>query len=314
MRKYILTIDGKTFETPDPDEKDPEKQYALDIRFDISFPSEAGGACRSGTIAILGLSEKMRNRFLELSTLSGDAAFAKQLSVDLAAGYDDGRFVRVFSGYAYGATTSAPPDMWLNLQVQEFNASGGKVVKFTKLAKKGVKYKIGKLAEELIGNFEDSNGNKIGFVDLTTGKKNVGSQTIASFGSGNGYNIKSAVIAINDMSKDWTVVLRGNSLYAYPNEISFESGKDSSADLTVVDNPLSVTGINVKNATITVFLSEGCLHHGRLKLVSKLNPQANGTYRVTNKRFIGHYQGNEWYTQYTCTDRIKDSDGKDSGK
>lgn len=291
-RKYILKLDGDTYETFE------DKGCALDIKFDVTFPRGNGGLCRFGRVSVLGLSQDKRKKYLDLSALCRGDATAKRLKVDLYAGYYDvGRLVRIINGYAYSATIQPPPEMWLSLEVQETKPGGGQLAPFTKLVG-SLPYKIGQLAEELISNFKDPDGRTIHFVDLSSG---VGNQTVEKFGSGGEYTLNSAIVAINEMSKDWVVVLRENQLFAY--DASRDKSPPGMTEVSGDTGLLSVSGIDCNNAKITTFLDEQDPKHSKLKLTSKLNPQANGTYQIIEKRFWGHFHGNEWYTQYSCTNK-----------
>lgn len=296
QRKYILNINGKTFQTY------REQGDALDIKFDVTFARGAGGAFRQGKVAILGLSDQTISEYLELAALGRGAATARKLRVDLFAGYENGgkKLIRIITGNAYNATITPPPEKWLTLDVFEVDPSGGETYPFTKL-NQGTPYKIGDLASELIGNFTAPNGKKYQFSDRT--KKKVGEQKVASFGSGAQYSLSNAIIAINQLSKDWVVIVNENQLIAI--DASENEAPDEQTVVSADTGLLSVTGIDAKNATITTFLNEEDPLLSKLVLKSELNKQANGNYLILKKQFKGHYHGNEWYTTYFCSGRVK---------
>ena len=163
-------------------------------------------------------------------------------------------------------------------------------------------WKKGEIASGLIGLFDAPGGGKFGFIDKTTNK--VGDvETVESFGSGNQWTEESAILAINALSANWVCFINGDNLEAHNRDIT----KPSPAGDIIVSNEtglLAVSGIDVKNASVTTFLDDPESSLCNLILQSEKNAAANGKYLILKKRFHGHFEGPEWYTEYTCTNRV----------
>lgn len=114
-------------------------------------------------------------------------------------------------------------------------------------------------------------------------------------------SLDDAINSVQKLDPKWTCVMIDGIVYAYPKETS--ANPRASTVINKGSGLLSVTGINVTNATITTFLDEQDPGLDGLNLTSEMNPHANGLYTVTSRRFTGHFTGNQWYTEYTCTNR-----------
>ena len=120
-RKYRLVLDlpddkKYTFETK-------PGLPAMDIKFDVTYAR--GQTAREGTVSILGLGRKLINKFISLSGETRGLAMSKLVRVKLEAGYfSDTGMVEIFDGFAWYASVTAPPQMWLNIKVSEYNPLG----------------------------------------------------------------------------------------------------------------------------------------------------------------------------------------------
>ena len=272
---------------------------ALDIKFNVSFCRNQH--CRMGTVSILGLKWETMHTFLELAAQPKGEALSKMLRVELQAGYFTSAGVtEIITGFAHYARISSPPNMWLDLQVAEYNPAGGKTcsgsVKASTLAA---------IATQVMGVFSKAEGVDFDFADNTQDKlcseKMIGTKTFNYEGT-----LKEV---IESMSKDLDdrvqFILKGAVLEAY--DKATEKATNGNIEVDKDHGLLSVTGIDAVNGDITTFLSNTDPNLTFMTLTSQLNPQANGKYQIVKKQYVGHYAGQEWYVKYHCTARSKDA-------
>ena len=270
---------------------------ALDIKFDVSFCRNQH--CRMGTVSILGLKWETMHTYLQLSAKPKGEALKDKLRVELAAGYFTSAGVtEIISGFAHYASITAPPQMWLNLKVAEYNPDGGKKCSDTITGCKT----IAALAKKVMGRFAQAEGVQFDFADHTQ-------DHICTEDKSYSFTYDGCLKeVIEKMSKELddrvTFILKGAVLEAY--DVPLEKACKGNIEVDKDNGLLSVTGIDAVNGEITTFLANKDPNLPFMTLKSELNPQANGKYQIVKKHFVGHYAGPEWYVRYHCTARSKD--------
>ena len=282
-RKYVLTVGGKTFAT------DPELP-PLDIQFNVS--RTLSEITTGGQVSILGLSYETITPFLDLIPLGPGAARAKGLKVKLEAGYYNLGTMMIIDGYASNASISSPPEMWLHLTVDENNVNIPDKQQFG-ITKTDPPLPVTTVASALFSKFGK------GFSDLT--EEQIGQKVkVKAFGPAV-YEFPDAIKAVTQLAK-WKCQCVGSTVYAY--DLLDSRSKLNPIIVTNETGLVSVTGITVKEATVSQFITPVNPVSDKLQLTSKLNPHANGRYKINKKNFRGHYYGPEWYTTYSCADRV----------
>lgn len=277
---------------------------AMDIRFNVSYAR--GQVAREGTISILGLEYKKIHEIVKLAALTRGEAMAKQVRIKLAAGYfSSAGVVQIFDGLVWNATITAPPQMWLNMQVCEYNPMGNRTVQ---LASQGPT-DIATLCRSILKSYQAVEGIQIFFRDMTE-KQICGTEIGKPMEFKDALTLRGAIAHLNlNLSDKVLFVLRTDKGHTFLEAYDKSTALAAQGTVTVDKDHglLSVSGIDCVNGTVTTFLdgqvSSDSLCH--LQLRSELNQQANGTYYILRKQYVGHYMGNEWYTTYSCTAREK---------
>lgn len=300
-RKYKLTIGDRVFETE-------EGRPAMDIKFNVKYAR--GQTAKEGTISVLGLSWKTIEKILALSSLARGDAMAKKLRIKLEAGYFTGAgMVEIMDGFVYYATVTSPPEMWLNMLVNEYDPNGGKYVKLSDLKNP---QPIRTTVEMVLKSFEMAEGVKFKLLDKTQAGFMDDQTPIKTSFKGESWGLKDALTHLSEKFSDKVLFIMRT--YHSENgerhiEAHSKNQEGSIGPLVTVDannGLLSVSGITAVNATVTTFLDgrwDDQLSYMQLK--SKLNPQSNGRYIIVEKEHTGHFNGKEWYTKYSCSERIR---------
>ena len=235
-------------------------------------------------------------------------AMSKLAKVKLMAGYlSAAGMVPIIDGYAWRASVTSPPNMWLNISVSECNVNGGPSIQPNIIGTLTLK----QWAITLMNMFSTVEGVPISVVDRTKDslldKQDNENQVIKLSFTSEGVTLRQAITQLNrNASKDIFFILRSSGNGKSMNLEAVDRSPYKAYDKTIVVDKnhglLSVSGLDAINGSITTFL-DGSVddNFSHLKLTSELNPQANGTYYITERHHIGHYQGAEWYTQYTCS-------------
>ena len=303
-RKYKLTFDLKgktyTFETK-------EGQPAMDIKFDVTYAR--GQTAREGSISILGLGRGVINKFISLAAETRGKAMKELVRVKLEAGYfTSAGMVEILDGFAWYATVTAPPQMWLNIKVSEYNPMGGRVV--DPFSVSGTT--LYQMLSSILKKFESVEGEKFAIQDKTQ-EKILDKETGKNIEFKEKVSLKDALSYFNLNASDKVqVILRtvrqsnGTRTVEAHDKATDKVYKSKAAQVDGKHGLLSVTGIDAVNGCVTTFLDGAIpdeLTH--LNLKSELNPQANGTYYIIKKQYVGQFMGQEWYVRYFCSDRKK---------
>lgn len=296
-RYYKLTLGDDTYVT------EPGKP-AMDIKFDVTYAR--GSTARDGTVSILGLSHQAINKFISLAAKCRGDAMSQMIPVRLEAGYFSAAgIVEIFDGFAYYATITSPPNMWLNIKVSEVNPLGNKVVKLDDLAPTNLL----DLCNKVLSEFSRAEGLEFEVVDKTFGQILAKEESKRiHFGE---CTLSDAVRKLNsEASENVLFILRTHCgvgqriLEAVDKkpERAYDGANDVLVDAQ--NGLLSVSGLDAVSGCVTTFLDGRYpdeMNH--LVLRSELNPQGNGRYYIIKKQYVGHFMGQEWYTRYFCSAR-----------
>lgn len=310
-RKYRLTIqapgdNGKldVFEVEDG-------KPAMDIKFNVTYAR--GATARDGTISILGLGHRRIHDYVSLAAMCRGQAMSKLQRVRLEAGYfPQGNLIEILNGFAYYATVSSPPQMWLDIKVSEYNPLGDLpiegIVGMTNM-------KPSVLLKTILAKVATREGVGFTHIDKTENSSFDSCDEPMKTSFTGKENLAGVIQKLNaDFSDRWQFTLRTNRSTNGDRTVEVHSKKDFEVvpgAPALVDKDhglLSVTGLDAVSGCVTTFLDTRYpdeLTH--LKLKSELNQQANGTYYILKKQYVGHYLGNEWYTRFFCSDRRKDN-------
>lgn len=304
-RYYHLTIGSPS--SPILDIETVPGKPAMDIKFDVSYAR--GQLVREGTVSVLGLGMEHMQKILKLSAMARGDALSKAVRVKLDAGYHSAAgWVNIIDGFVWTCTISSPPTMWLQMQVSEYHIAGGKAYAGADEVKGQSITKLCKNIAEIYSDLEYGDKTHFIFKDRTAeqicDKKKTCQVKIY------GKNLRDALVEMSKSVSDDVVftLLRDSSekkgvgvICAYDKDPQ----KAVKGNIFVDDNHglLSVSGVSVTNATVTQFLTKNQNDLTYLQLDSKLNPQGNDKYIIIQIKHFGHYEGAEWYTQYTCTGR-----------
>lgn len=307
-RKYRLTLaipgqEEKVFEVE-------EGRPAMDIKFDVTYAR--GQTAREGTVSILGLGHETIHNFISQAAITRGEAMQRQIRVKLEAGYFSAAgMIEILDGFAWYATVTSPPQMWLNIKVAEYNVLGGRKVNFGDMQD----LTMAGILTHVTDRFTEAEGVKFCWEDKTEDYvvKNSKETQKSSLVSKGALSLSETIQVLNqDLSDKVQCTLRssridGTRILEVLDKDKKKSLKEPSVNVDKDNGLLSVTGIDVVNGCVTTFLDG---RHGdelsRLKLTSELNQQANGTYYIIKKQYIGHFMGQEWYTRYFCSAREND--------
>lgn len=303
-RYYHLRFDVKGT-TLDLDSR--KSDYPLDIKFDVKYAR--GQTAREGTVSVLGLHFHDIEVFLRLSAKARGLAMKEMVHVSLEAGYENGAgSVNVFDGFVWYATITAPPTMWVNMKVSEVNPLGAPYIKKPQDQEPKDLYLI---CEEMLSKFSEIEGVKFRLIDQTEKQilKSEKSKKI-SYGGTETLTLARWVSIMNQQASDEIQFILNTEYSTGERILTAVDKKDFlgfNREIPVDKDHglLTVTGIDCVNGCITTFIDKVSDKSGPAHLVlkSELNPQANGKYLILRKQHVGHYEGQEWYTRYTCSDR-----------
>lgn len=283
---------------------------AMDIKFDVTYAR--GQTAREGTISILGLGYKTIHEFIALAGETRGYAMSRLIRVKLEAGYFSAAgMVEILNGFAWYATVTSPPQMWLNIKVSEYNPLGGKTATLGITEPLTMRNILDQVASKFT-EVENNGGESIAFevVDKTQDLIVDNSQVlIGPIDFGDGVTLAEAIQILNqNLSDEVLVILRSRNIDNTRIIECLDKNKQKAARGEVMvdkDNGLlTVTGIDAVNGCITTFLDgryQDELSH--LVLQSELNKQANGRYYIIKKQYVGHFMGQEWYVRYFCSAR-----------
>lgn len=261
------------------------KNIGMDIKFSVSFAPSNG--CREGEVSILGLSRKSMEDYIATASLTRGDAQKKMLKVKLEAGYEKTGNVPIIDGYAYYATVSTPPEMWLSMNVSEQNPVCGE--RYAYPCKEPTP--LEEVVKGVLGNF------KIGFEFKGTEKSILKNKVTFP---GDLMDLRGCMDRLKEMAA-WELLQAGQTVYGYDlGKKQKQKTEDFVADKA--HGLLGVSGVSNVGVTVTTFLYDNNpFNIGHLVLNSEVYKGANGRYIITGKRYHGHFRGQEWYNTLTCT-------------
>ena len=303
-RAYRLTLQepkgGTTvFETKDG-------LPAMDIKFDVTYA--LGQTAREGSVSILGLTHERIHKYIDLAAMERGAALKQRMKIMLEVGYATGETVEVLNGFVWYATVTSPPQMWLNMKVSEYDPMGSKAIEAPIVTQKVPMRQILQEVCDAISDEDNGEGIPCEFADMTEDSIIDDDTDLKTIEFGTKPTIEDIISKLNSSYDKAQFILRSRK----GDDTLIIEGHDKDkmkavSGIVKVDGEnglLSVTGLDAVSGCITTFIDGSATDElCRLELDSKLNPQANGTYIIIKKQYVGHYMGQEWYTRYFCSAR-----------
>lgn len=307
-RKYRLTFEkkgeGKTvFEVENG-------KPAMDIKFEVTYAREQ--KAREGTISILGLGHKTIHKFIKLAAMGRGLALNEHLRVKLEAGYfTEAGMVEILNGFAFYATVTSPPQMWVNIKVSEYDPMSGLAIQMPG-ARDFTNKLMPSMLEALCSVLTVHEGYKFSWEDKTQEQVIYKDKELKTIDFGDRSTLSQIIVKLNTCMSDkvqfcLSSTKNDDTRIIEGHDISPDKVTEGTVPVDGDNGLLSVTGIDAVGGCVTTFLDgrypdELC----HLVLKSKLNQQANGTYYIIKKQYVGHFMGQEWYTRYFCSAREKD--------
>lgn len=260
----------------------------LDISFDVSF--NIASECRTGTISITGLTSERIASYIGLSVFTKGEAAQKMMRAELSVGYEGGDFFSVIDGYVVSGSQSAPPNKTLTMIVEESWRLGGQM--FTWGTEPDEPLAVRDVFTELLGLWEldFSEGTCMcedkswldEEVEIPKEERTLGS----------------ALSLLRGLSRRYIYVC-ADTAYVY--DVGGETASGTECGTIGDEDLLGITGIDFYGCKVKTFLREmkGAILP-TFTLNSSYNPHANGRYMAHNIRHVGHYYGNEWWTEMKC--------------
>ena len=304
-RAYRLTLhdpNGGTtvFETKDG-------MPAMDIKFDVTYA--LGQTAREGTVSILGLTHERIHKYIDLAAMDRGSALSQRMRLTLEVGYLTGQeTVEVLNGFVWYATVTSPPQMWLNMKVSEYDPMGSKTIKMPEVSQDVPMRQLLQEICDAISDSEDGEGIPCAFEDKTEDLIIDGDDELKTIELGDKATLSDIISKLNSSYDKAQFVLRtrkgDDTLVIEGHDKEKMKAVRGTVKVDKESGLLSVTGLDAVSGCITTFLDGGVTDElCRLELTSDLNPQANGTYLIIKKQYLGHFMGQEWYTRYYCSAR-----------
>lgn len=247
---------------------------------DFKFSGEkTGDIYRDFTVGILGLSLDTINDL----TAWGVEGFKRKRRIQVFAGYDiDALANPIFDGFIVEAIPTSPPDMWLNMKCM-INFDNDIPVDRPRSFCGTIDEIFKEIAKEL------GLGSRIEAKKIDSEKE----YTFTIDGTRTGLARKFAD------AFDLTVVADNGVLIAYDKRPWLDDPKNQ-IELSMDTGLLGIGSLTVTGLVARMRLNDYPKMGSWMKLKSTLIPQANGDYCVIKKRHIGHYRGDDWYTELKC--------------
>lgn len=236
------------------------------------------------SVSILGLSKET---MVALTTWNPSDAYSKKRKINVYAGYSNDDIARpILSGIVLRAFPTQPPEAWLNLDCVLNPFSPLPVVKpeTKKLTLEEILDKIAKMD---------------GYNSRWDSKKLKGDNTVI-------YNFnRSPKELVRDFSDRFNVLLYVEDNVLIAKDFHGERGDPEDLEMVSMDTGmLGLNHITLIGATIVKRLESRTKCFSWLNVRSKLVPKANGSFYVINKKYLGHFRGQEWYTELNCHRKV----------
>lgn len=275
----------------------------IDFKFDISRP--IGGVYLKANISILGLSW---DTICALATWTSDGwSLVKNIRIQVFAGYGErGYDTCIFDGNIINATSTMPPQIWLNIlaysgQWRSFYVLDGNPTKESQL--KFTEY-MTRLANFIGASIDFSRCTDIEDNYLATKVFSQGStyQSIAEYM----YNLalSKGMMMYEDIDGNGKSCFYLVNQYLDYSPSQLEAAKRDHT-ISAANGMIGIPKITFAEAEVTKFLDTSLerTYFFYLDTVyapddkfSKQNGIVNGFYQINNIRHRGHLRGQEWYT------------------
>lgn len=231
-------------------------------------------------VGILGLSAE---KIGEITVWNPEESTGRRRKIQVFAGYEkDGLANPLFEGFIYEALPTNPPEMWLNMKCL---VDGNKIIPVDEHKVitgtpeeifKQIGNELGKSTRWQVTKID--NKTKIKF-DFTGSKLSL---------------VRSFADALHITVTDISDVLVADNFRPWLNEV-----KDPIL-IDVEHGMIGLGAISIKGATIRSRLNGSIPIAGWVRLKSVIIPKANGDYFVIKKKHVGHFRGDDWYTEVEC--------------
>ena len=260
----------------------------LDFKFEIK---KVGSLYSRFKLSILGLTSDTIN---ELTVWNPVDASSIAREVIISAGYEGDKITSpICRGFIYNAIPTPPPEMWLNMDCM-ISLKGGVPISAPRMfcdteAKSILDYMSTQC--DFNWNWKSVNmsvDKKINF-NVDGNRNDIVQKFADSFG----------LIAVMDDEGDITFY----DEKPWANNVPTENDRHSIPNINMDNGLLAIGGVDMKGATIRVRLDDSYRTFEWVYLESKLIPKASGFYFVLEKRHVGHFRGDEWYTELSLRRR-----------
>lgn len=260
---------------------------SLDFKFE---GVKLGDICNDFTVSILGLSTDTINT---LTVWDLARAIKRRRKIRVYAGYStDSIASPIFEGIVMEAIPSPPPNKWLSFKCMYIGPQPEPGI-----ATQYVEGKIEKVFKQLVKNVNLTYENK------TTTESYVPMWKVTSVDKNQTVKFKidkSPMANLSDFANTFGIkcYCEGVCIYAVDAKGWYKTPHDAkviSVDTGLIDIPF----IDLAGAKIKLRLSDDIALFSWVYLKSELIPSANGYYYAIEKKQVGHFRGDDWYTEIT---------------
>lgn len=261
----------------------------LDFRFEAMC---AGDVYPNFSVGVLGLSMKNINA---LTVWNPSDAISASRRVSVYAGYkSDGIRGPICTGYVLRAIPTPPPEAWINFECV-LSLGKKKIPSISTLPQ--IRGKAFDIAFSL--------AKEAGFSSLMWNAKSVRHDAYAefTFSCSNDFLIEKFVRKLGLSAiygTDGTVSI-------YDRKPWYSSSPDPNRTPVISSETglLMLGNVDSAGATVRVRLNDRYSLFGWVKLETTLIPSASGYYFIVTKKHVGHYRGDEWYTELKMIRKAK---------
>lgn len=250
---------------------------ALDFKFNGEITADI---CPTFNVGILGLSLDTVN---QLTAWNPAETYERKRKIEVYAGYEqDGISNPLFSGFVIEALPTNPPEMWLNFKCMMNINDSGPVKSSDKDTEK-------RTLEEIWNEIAKANNVKARWEAKRVDKDK---KVVFSFG---GKSPRKLITEFMDRFNVLCVFIDG--VLVCKDDRPWQDPQNPVEIINTQTGLLGIAGVSVKGATVKRRLSDTTKCFDCVRVVSEIMPKANGSYMILSKRHVGHFRGDDWYTE-----------------
>ena len=251
---------------------------------DFKFSGEkTGDIYTEFSVSILGLSTETINYL----TMWPPEGFKRKRRIQVFAGYDiDALANPIFDGFILEAIPTSPPDMWLNMKCLR-NFDNNIPVSKERIVSGKIEDIFKEIAKEV------SFGYRIK-------AKNVDLERYYTFTiDGTRANL------VNKFANAFNLlVIDENGILVAYDKRPWTGDPRNQIELSMNTGLLGIGSITIAGLVARMRLNDCAGICSWMKLKSTLIPHANGDYMVIRKKHVGHFRGDDWYTELECYRKV----------